>query len=82
MDAGAPDTIKAARLHRKVATAFRLESNGGQAKVEATQPEVHLAVAEPGLDIGNVKTALEAVTGTSYCGSKGLWFNSTWMHYS
>jgi hypothetical protein len=66
LDAEAPDTIKNARLHRKVATAILFESNGGQAKGEATQPEVRLAVAEPGLDIGNVETALEALTEACY----------------
>jgi hypothetical protein len=66
LDAEAPDAIKAARLHRKVATAILFESNGGQAKGEATQPEIRLAVAEPGLDIGNVETALEALTEASY----------------
>jgi len=55
LDAEAPETIKNARLHRKVATAILFESNGGQAKGEATQPEVRLAVAEPGLDIGTSK---------------------------
>jgi len=66
LDAEAPDTIKNARLHRKVATAILFESNGGQAKGEATQPEVRLAVAEPGLDIGNVETALESLTEACY----------------
>ena len=66
LDAEAPDTIRNARLHRKVATAILFESNGGQAKGEATQPEIRLAVAEPGLDIGNVETALEALTEASY----------------
>src|ERR1039457_1711357 len=66
LDAEAPDTIKAARLHQKVATVIFFESNGGQAKGEATQPEIRLAVAEPGLDIGNVETALEALTEASY----------------
>ena len=66
LDAEAPETIKAARLHRKVATAILFESNGGQAKGEATQPEIRLAVAEPGLDIGNVETALEALTEACY----------------
>lgn len=66
LDAEATDAIKAARLHRKVATAILFESNGGQAKGEATQPEIRLAVAEPGLDIGNVETALEALTESSY----------------
>lgn len=66
LDAEAPETLKVARLHRKVATAILFESNGGQAKGEATQPEVRLAVAEPGLDIGNVETALEALTEACY----------------
>jgi len=66
LDAQAQDTIKNARLHRKVATAIFFESNGGQARGEATQPEIRLAVAEPGLDIGNVETALEALTEGCY----------------
>lgn len=66
LDGEAPDAIKNSRLHCKVATAILFESNGGQAKAEATQPEVRLAVAEPGLDIGNVETALEALTDACY----------------
>jgi hypothetical protein len=66
LDAEAQETIRNARLHRKVATAILFESNGGQAKGEATQPEVRLAVAEPGLDIGSVETALEALTEACY----------------
>jgi hypothetical protein len=53
-------------IHRKVATAIFFESNGGQAKGKATQPEIRLAVAELGLDIGNVETALEALSEASY----------------
>ena len=66
LDAEAQETIKNARIHRKVATAIFFESNGGQAKGEATQPEIRLAVAEPGLDIGNVETALESLAEASY----------------
>ena len=66
LDAEAQETIKNARLHRKVATAILFESNGGQAKAEATVPEIRFAVAEPGLDIGNVETALEALTDSCY----------------
>jgi hypothetical protein len=66
LDAEAQETIKNARIHRKVATAIFFESNGGQAKGEATQPEIRLAVAEPGLDIGNVETALESLSEASY----------------
>lgn len=66
LDAEAQETIKNARLHRKVATSIFFESNGGQAKADATQPEIRFAVAEPGLDIGNVETALEALTEGCY----------------
>ena len=64
LDTEAVDTIKKARLHRKVATTIFFESNGGQAKAEATVPEIRLAVAEPELDIGNIETVLETL-GTS-----------------
>jgi len=67
LDAEAVDTIKKARLHRKVATTIFFESNGGQAKDgEATVPEIRLAVGEPDLDLGNVETALEALSETCY----------------
>jgi hypothetical protein len=66
LDAEAIDSIKKARLHRKVATTIFFESNGGQARAEATLPEIRLAVAEPGLDIGNVETAVEALASTCY----------------
>ena len=66
LDAEAQETIKNARLHRKVSTAIFFESNGGQAKAEATVPEIRFAVAEPSLDIGNIETALEALTESCY----------------
>jgi len=67
LDAEATDAIKKARLHRKVATVVFFESNGGQAKGrEATVPEIRLATAEPGLDLGNIETALEALSETCY----------------
>jgi hypothetical protein len=66
LDAEAQETIKNARLHRKAITAIFFESNGGQAKADATVPEVRFAVAEPGLDIGNVETVLEALTEGCY----------------
>jgi len=66
LDKEAVDTIKKARLHRKVATAVFFESNGGQARAEATAPEIRMDVAEPGLDIGNVETVLEALAASCY----------------
>ncbi len=66
LDKEAVETIKKARLHQKVATAIFFESNGGQAKTEATLPEIRLAVAEPDIDIGNVETVLEALTESCY----------------
>lgn len=66
LDKEAVDTIRKARLHQKVASTIFFESNGGQAKTEATLPEIRLAVAEPDLDIGNVETALEALSTTCY----------------
>jgi len=66
LDLEATPEIKKARLHRKVATTILFESNGGQQRGEATLPEVRLAVAEPGLDIGNVEQCLEALTDSCY----------------
>lgn len=67
LDSQAIDTIKRARLHRKVATAIFFESNGGMTKnEEATLPEVRLAVAQPDLDIGNVETVVESLKKTCY----------------
>jgi hypothetical protein len=66
LDKEAVETIRKARLHQKVATTIFFESNGGQAKAEATLPEIRLAVAEPDVDIGNVETALEALSTTCY----------------
>ncbi len=66
LDKEASNEIRRARLHRKVATAIFFESNGGQQKGEATLPEVRLAVAEPGLEIGNVEHSLEALADACY----------------
>lgn len=66
LDVEATREVKKARLHRKVATVVFFESNGGQQRGEATQPEVRLAVAEPGLDIGNVEQCLEALAESCY----------------
>ncbi len=61
LDEGATEVIRQARLHRQVASAIFFESNGGRARGHATVPEVRLAVGQPGLDIGNVETVLEAL---------------------
>ncbi len=66
LDAEAVDTIKKARLHQKVASTIFFESNGGQAKAEATIPEIRLSVADPDIDLGNVETAIEALTDACY----------------
>ena len=66
LDKEALDSIKKARLHRKMATAIFFESNGGQLRAETTIPEIRLAVGEPELDLGNVETALEALTDACY----------------
>jgi uncharacterized protein DUF499 len=66
LDKEAVEAIRKARLHQKVATTIFFESNGGQAKAEATLPEIRLAVAEPDLDVGNIETALEALSTTCY----------------
>ena len=66
LDKGAHAEVRKARLHRKIATAIFFESNGGQQRGEASLPEVRLAVAEPGLDIGNIEQCLEALTDSCY----------------
>ncbi|MCH8343169.1 MAG: ATP-binding protein [Planctomycetes bacterium] len=66
LDEEAVDTIKNARLHKKVATTIFFESNGGQTRSEASLPEIRLAVAGPDMDLGNVETALEGLTEACY----------------
>jgi hypothetical protein len=58
--------IRKGRIHRKVATSIFFESNGGIAKADASVPEIRLDVADPEIDIGNVETALEALTEACY----------------
>jgi hypothetical protein len=66
LDQEAEETLKKAHIHKKVATVVFFESNGGQTRNTATVPEIRLGVAGPDLDIGNVETALEALTDTCY----------------
>ncbi|HTD17352.1 MAG TPA: hypothetical protein VK673_19355 [Chthoniobacterales bacterium] len=42
------------------------ESNGGTARAEATVSEIRLSVGHPDLDLGNIETALDALTGKGY----------------
>ena len=58
--------LRKARLHRKVTTSIFFESSGGQQHKEASLAEIRLAVAEPGLDVGNVETVLEALQTNCY----------------
>lgn len=66
LDEEAVETIRKARLHRKVAGTIFFESNGGQASGVATGPELRLGVGEPDLDIGNVETILETLRTACY----------------
>lgn len=66
LDHEANETISKERLHQKVATAVFFESNGGTTKSEATLPEIRLAVGHLDLDLGNVETALDALTDRCY----------------
>lgn len=69
LDADAIDEIKQARLHRKVATTIFFESNGGQMGAEAMEaslPEIRLAVGAPDGNIGNIETVLEALAEACY----------------
>lgn len=67
LDQESVETIKKARLHRKVATSIFFESNGGTMRGVATVPEIRFSVSEPDLDIGNVETILEALRGPNGC---------------
>ena len=66
LDSAAVETIKKARLHRKVATSIFFESSGGQQPRRRASPEIRLAVGEPNLDMGNVETVLEALQTNCY----------------
>lgn len=66
LDKEAIDAIGKSRLHQKIASTIFFESNGGQAKADATLPEIRLSVAEPDVDVGNIETALDALSTTCY----------------
>jgi predicted AAA+ superfamily ATPase len=66
LDNEATEAIRKDRVHRKVATSIFFESNGGIAKADASASEIRLDVAEPEMDIGNIETAVEALTDACY----------------
>ena len=66
LDANSSDEIRKNNLHRKSATAIFFESNGGAMRENASEPEIRLAVGEPGTNIGNIETVLDALSSTSY----------------
>lgn len=68
LDGEAEETLRKAQVHRKAATAVFFESNGGQGENRqcATIPELRMAVAGPGIDVGNVETALEGLVDRCY----------------
>ena len=68
LDREAPEAIKKANLHRKVAATIFFESNGGmsQAKAEAALPEIRTGVGSPELNLVDVENVLEGLVGTCY----------------
>jgi hypothetical protein len=66
LDREAIEAMGKERLHQKVATVVFFESNGGTARAKATVPEIRLSVGHPDLDLGNIETALDALTAKGY----------------
>lgn len=68
LDEAAPDVIKKAALHRKVAATIFFESNGGmsQSKAEASLPEIRTDVGSPDLNLVDVDNVLEGLVSTCY----------------
>jgi hypothetical protein len=68
LDAETGETLRKAQVHRMTATSVFFESNGGQGerRQSATVPELRMAVAGPGIDVGNVETALEGLVDRCY----------------
>ena len=66
MDREAIEAIGKERLRQKVATVVFFESSGGTARAEAPVPEIRLSVGHPDLDLGNIETALDALTAKGY----------------
>jgi hypothetical protein len=68
LDKEATESIRKGRLHQKVATVIFMESNGGQSqnKAEASLPEIRAAVGNPEINLADVETVHEGLTGTCY----------------
>ena len=66
LDEESVDTLRKARIHKKIATTIFFESNGGQTKNEASKLEISLAVGDPQIDIANVDTALDTLYDSCY----------------
>jgi hypothetical protein len=67
LDFDSTDTIRAARLYRKVASTIFFESSGGQMLQRATIPEIRLDVGEPDLEMSDIETALETLIDAGHC---------------
>jgi hypothetical protein len=66
LDRQAPEDLRAARLHRKVATALFLRSLARLEPDGSTLPQIAVAVAEPDLTVAQIGAALEALAGVCY----------------
>lgn len=70
LDEEASEPFKSLGLHRTTATTIFFESiGGGEARTNASLPELRLAMGGPSLDIANLDTVLEALappTGTCF----------------
>jgi len=66
LDAEAQETIRMARLHRKAITAIFFGVERWSSEERRNRARNPFCRAEPGLDIGNVETVLEALTEGCY----------------
>ena len=68
LDAEANESIRKSNLHQKVATVIFMESNGGQSqrKAEASLSEIRAAVGGPTVNLAEIETVLEGLTGSCY----------------
>ncbi|HUT95952.1 MAG TPA: DUF499 domain-containing protein [Thermoguttaceae bacterium] len=68
LDKEAPEAIRKAQLHRKVASTIFFESNGGmsRSKAEATVPEIKTGVAGPDVNLADLDNVLEGLVGQCF----------------